>query len=54
VEAGAAVANWGIGEKMAKTSNISCEAVISMLAVDLRQTQSKESSTSIAIDSGIV
>jgi|SRR5882757_1455101 len=33
VKAGAAVANWGIGEKMAKTSNMSCEAVISALAV---------------------
>src|SRR5882757_6876338 len=33
VKAGTAVSNWGIGEKMAKTSNISCEAVISALAI---------------------
>src|SRR5882757_769437 len=33
VKAGATVSNWGIGEKMAKTSNISCEAVISALAI---------------------
>jgi len=33
VKASTAVSNWGIGEKMAKTSNISCEAVISALAI---------------------
>jgi hypothetical protein len=33
VKGRAAIANWGIGEKMAKTSNLSCEAVISALAV---------------------
>ena len=33
VKAHAAIANWGIGDKMAKTSNVSCEAVISTLAV---------------------
>jgi hypothetical protein len=33
VKAGAAIARWGVGDKMAKTSNLSCEAVISALAV---------------------
>jgi len=33
VKGRAAFANWGIGEEMAKTSNLSCEAVISALAV---------------------
>src|SRR5882757_9117348 len=33
VKASVTVSNWGIGEKMAKTSNIFCEVVISTLAI---------------------